>query len=87
MNGTLKDLFGPGTWGTGGNLVAWILCGLLAGLWLRAKLRAQAALARLHHQQATDQRQEHHDAAMAQAQEHHDATQQHITVTSGKATT
>lgn len=23
----LRDLFGPGTWGTGGNLVAWVLCG------------------------------------------------------------
>ena len=25
----LNNLFGPGTWGTGGNMVAWILCGTL----------------------------------------------------------
>jgi len=25
----LRDLFGPGTWGTGGNLVAWVICGVL----------------------------------------------------------
>lgn len=55
----LRDLFGPGTWGTGGNLVAWVLCGAVAGLWLRAKLKAHEALARLHHQQAMD----HADAA------------------------
>jgi len=54
-------LFGPGAWGTGGNLVAWVLCGVLAGLWLRGKLRAQTALARLHHQQRTDQAQAHHE--------------------------
>lgn len=23
------DLFGPGTWGTGGNMVAWVICGTL----------------------------------------------------------
>lgn len=30
------DLFGSGAWGTGGNLVAWILCGVLAvaGAWV-----------------------------------------------------
>ena len=53
--GVLRDLFGAGTWGTGGNLVAWVLCGAVAGLWLRAKLKAHEALARLHHQQAMDQ--------------------------------
>lgn len=32
----LLDLFGPGTWGTGGNLVAWVICGAIAGAagWL-----------------------------------------------------
>jgi hypothetical protein len=32
----LDDLFGPGTWGTGGNLVAWVICGALGvgGAWL-----------------------------------------------------
>lgn len=28
----LNDLFGPGTWGTGGNMVAWVICGLMGGL-------------------------------------------------------
>lgn len=22
-------LFGPGTWGSGGNMVAWVLCGII----------------------------------------------------------
>jgi hypothetical protein len=60
-----KALFGPGTWGAGGNLVAWVLCGALAAAWLRAKLRAQSALARLHHQQKMDQAQANHDALIA----------------------
>lgn len=25
----LRDLFGPGTWGAGGNLIAWVLCGAI----------------------------------------------------------
>jgi hypothetical protein len=39
----LLDLFGPGTWGAGGNLVAWVICGALgaAGTYLlRHRLRA-----------------------------------------------
>lgn len=32
----LRDLFGPGTWGAGGNLIAWIICGALGAgaAWL-----------------------------------------------------
>jgi hypothetical protein len=60
MGHILGDLFGPGTWGAGGNLVAWVLCGALAGAWVRAKLRAQDALARLHHQEKLDQATAHH---------------------------
>ena len=63
--GVVRDLFGPGTWGAGGNLVAWVLCGAMAGGWLRAKLKAHETLARLHHQQKLDQAQEHHDALVA----------------------
>lgn len=45
-------LFGwPGTWGAGGNLVAWVICGGLAAAWLRAKLKAHQALAKRHHDQ------------------------------------
>ena len=29
--GIVADLFGPGTWGTGGNIVAWVLCGAVSG--------------------------------------------------------
>ena len=87
MGGVLRNLFGAGTWGTGGNLVAWIICGVLAGLLLRAKLKAQDALAKLHHQQAADQRQEHHDAAMDQIKlqlaTHCTDLKQHITNTAG----
>ena len=32
MIAILRDLFGPGTWGTGGNLVAWALCGAVAAI-------------------------------------------------------
>jgi hypothetical protein len=34
--GILTDLFGPGTWGAGGNLVAWVICGALGvtAAWL-----------------------------------------------------
>ena len=87
MGGVLRNLFGAGTWGTGGNLVAWVLCGLLAGLWLRARLRAQTALAKLHHQQATAQRPEHHAAAMDQMKRqlaaHCTDLKDHITQTAG----
>jgi hypothetical protein len=29
MGTLIRDLFGPGTWGAGGNLVAWVLCGAI----------------------------------------------------------
>lgn len=49
----LRDLFGPGTWGTGGNIVAWVICGVISGTvtWLlRHRLgRALAAWWALHH--------------------------------------
>ena len=87
--GVFSNLFGwPGTWGTGGNLVAWVICGGAAAVWLRAKLKA-------HHLAEMAQARKHHAELLAQAQEHHDATQrllaahctelkQHITDTAGK---
>ncbi len=33
MKTVLLDLFGPGTWGTGGNLVAAVLCAAAATAW------------------------------------------------------
>jgi hypothetical protein len=59
-----RDLFGAGTWGTGGNMVAWVICGVLAGLWLRAKMQAHTAL-----QMAQARR--HHDEKMAQSGRQH----------------
>lgn len=32
MTRILLDLFGPGTWGTGGNLVAWVICGVIGAV-------------------------------------------------------
>jgi Na+/melibiose symporter-like transporter len=70
-----SDLFGPGTWGTGGNMVAWIICGLLAGLWLRARMQAhlavQMAQARRHHQEKMAQAEEHHQAQLAVMRQQH----------------
>jgi hypothetical protein len=72
-----RDLFGPGTWGAGGNMIAWVICGGLAFANVRARDKAQhaaaAALARLHHQERAEQAEAHHQAAMAQAQDHHAA--------------
>lgn len=39
----LLDLFGAGTWGAGGNMVAWVLCGALTAVGtylMRHRLRA-----------------------------------------------
>ncbi len=47
MKHILLDLFGPGTWGAGGNLVAWVICGALAGTagyLLRHKIGARLAV-------------------------------------------
>jgi len=90
----LRDLFGPGTWGTGGNMVAWVICGIFAALWLRSKMKAQhavaAALARLHHkemkEQAAEQHAElrklaetHHQEMLDRADVHHEALKAHVT--------
>ena len=51
--GWLADLFGPGTWGTGGNMVAWVICGAIsaaAAYLLRHRIgRNLAAWWDLHH--------------------------------------
>lgn len=42
----LRDLFGPGTWGTGGNLIAWVICGAIgagAAYTLRHKIGKRLA--------------------------------------------
>lgn len=70
--GIVRDLFGPGTWGTGGNLVAWVICGAVAAVWLRAKLKA-------HHLAELAQAARHHKELMAQAATQHQELKAHIT--------
>lgn len=69
-------LFGPGTWGSGGNMVAWVICGAISFTWLhfqeKARHLAQLALARQHHQEQMDQAISHHEQQMEQASRHHD---------------
>ena len=50
MSHVLDLLFGPGTWGAGGNLVAWVICGVPStGFWLWHHRRAMRRdLDRLH---------------------------------------
>lgn len=49
----LLDLFGAGTWGAGGNMVAWVLCGVLTAVGtylLRHQIgRRVAAFWAVHH--------------------------------------
>ena len=67
-DGILLALFGPGTWGAGGNIVAWVLCGILGagGMWLlRHRIGKTLAAWWAKH---------HHDHAVAQ---HLEALRQH----------
>jgi hypothetical protein len=72
MGHLLWILFGPGAWGTGGNLVAWALCGGLGFGWLRAKQKAEAALSQKRQKQLLDQ-----------AAAHHEEMKKHVTETLG----
>ena len=86
----LRALFGSGTWGAGGNMVAWVLCGGLGFGWLHSKEEARhlakMAQATLNHQELLDQAQAHHEALLAQAQEHHEALKAHVTAATGGLT-
>jgi hypothetical protein len=72
MTGIVRDLFGPGTWGTGGNMVAWVICGFIGFGWLHAKQKAQ-------HVQVLAQAARHHKELMAQAATHHQELKAHVT--------
>lgn len=70
-----NDFFGPGTWGTGGNMIAWVVCGILAFSWQhRQNLK-------LHRERLALARAQHQEALMAAALRHQDmknhVTQQH----------
>lgn len=68
----LTALFGwPGTWGTGGNMVAWVICGCIGFSWLHGKEKAR-------HLQKMAQAARHHQEQLAQAQAHHDALKAHV---------
>lgn len=69
MRTILNDLFGPGTWGTGGNLVA------------TALLAVPTMVTGFMH--AARQRRRQHEEKMAQAQAHHEELKQHVTDTMG----
>ena len=81
----LRDLFGPGTWGTGGNMVAWVICGTLGLGWLHAKEKARhvarMAQAATHHKDQmallAKQHAEHLAVAEKQHQETHRRLDQH----------
>jgi ribosomal protein S11 len=75
-------LFGAGTWGAGGNMVAWVICGGIGFANVRARDKAHHAaamlLAKTHHAERMYQADAHHQEAMAQAAEHHAAVRQHL---------
>lgn len=78
-----KTLFGPGTWGAGGNMVAWVLCGGLSFLWLNVIMKErhvqQLAQAKRHHDEKMEQSRAHHREQTAQAERHHQAMKAHVT--------
>jgi hypothetical protein len=63
----LTALFGwPGTWGTGGNMVAWVICGCIGFSWLHGKEKARhlqkmAQAARHHADQLEVMQKQHQD--------------------------
>ena len=55
-------LFGPGTWGAGGNLVAWVICGIAGALIARSASRARTlVLVRLARQHQDEKREQHQE--------------------------
>lgn len=80
-----RPLFGPGTWGSGGNMVAWALCGGLGFLWANViqKERHLRAIAQehRHHNDRADQAERHHREQLAVAREHHEDMKKHVAAT------
>lgn len=58
----LRDLFGAGTWGAGGNFVAWVLCGGIGFGWSHVK-------AVRRHKELMAQNEAHHQALKAHVTE------------------
>jgi hypothetical protein len=57
MGHLLWILFGPSTWGAGGNMAAWVICGSLGFGWLHSKEKARHLL-------RIKQAQDHHEKQM-----------------------
>jgi hypothetical protein len=86
MSSILRDLFGPGTWGTGGNLVAWVLCGFvgttlalvfrkfivrkLAGLWQKHAVNGWADEIASLRAHITAELEQHHAALHHRLDQH-----------------
>jgi hypothetical protein len=67
-----EDLFGPGTWGSGGNMVAWVICGAISFSWLAAKEKAR-------HLAKMAQSARHHEEVMTQVALNHEDMKMHVT--------
>ncbi len=65
FHGLLLTLFGPGTWGTGGNMVAWVICGVFGLGWLHAKEKARHLVLLQHHQAQIELMKQQHAELMA----------------------
>lgn len=65
------ELWGAGTWGAGGNMVAWVLCGYFAFSWQHAKAEAR-------HRQQADQDEARHHELLAQNERHHREMKDHV---------
>jgi hypothetical protein len=78
----LTVLFGPGTWGAGGNMVAWVLCGVISFGWLHSREKARhlqlLAQAGRHHQELLAQARDHHQAEMERMDAHLTTVKAHV---------
>jgi hypothetical protein len=78
-------LFGPSTWGAGGNMVAWVICGVLGFGWLHARQKAlhvaRMAQAARHHQDETDLANKHHQEQMDLLRKQHSQLSDQVAAT------
>lgn len=70
--------FGPSTWGAGGNMLAWVLCGGIAFSWQHSRIKKLNV-------QRMAQAAQHHSAVMAElktqalvAEQHHQETHRRL---------
>lgn len=78
-------LFGPGTWGSGGNMVAWVICGCIGFSWLHAKEKARhlakMAQAARHHQDQLDLMKSQHQDQMSLIRHNHSLLSDQVAAT------